>query len=562
MTFLADLTEKLRAVAGRAELDVAPGELLGALRGMDDDAVVALVEQAAAIGACADRLKVVGAAVITERSTAAGGGLARSRGFRTPVQLVQDITGGTRGDASRTVRVGTSLLDEEVDAGAPATPDAGPAKADEPDEARVIWHDELRDAMLSGSLTTAQHDAIRRGLGDPPEVTGGSEVWAIAARQLMDECARMTVEDLRKRACAMRDALDPAGAEERFAERFAKRSWRTWTDEHGQRHSHIVHDDEGGAWLDDLIGAALRPRRGGPRFMTDAERAEAEALSDDPRSNEQLTYDLMMSVIRAGSLASAADVYGARRPGVRMVAVKDLVGPRDLFGRLMATTYLEDGGEALPGSVLDATLCEVGHVEVTVSACGNPLDVGRSQRLFTPAQKLALAVRDGGCMWPGCSARASYCESHHIIPWSQGGTTDTDHGILLCRFHHLLLHNEGWRITRSPDKGDFILHSPTGTQTRLRSKSAVRWAWDPPPDTPGWRTPPTPDPPDAPFADVAEARQSLLSDAGVGPMQASGRPRGDDPHVREGSEDLQDDVEARRQVTAPKSVQLPVEAHR
>ncbi|GAA3912757.1 HNH endonuclease signature motif containing protein [Microbacterium invictum] len=509
MTFLAELIEKLQAVSGHAELDVAPGELLEALRGLDDDAVIELVHEAAEIGSCVERLKVVGAAVIAERSAAPHGGLSGRRGFRTPVQLVQDITGGTRHEASRTMRVGSSLLDdvpaegEEVRPGGEEVPPGGgvppggegpPVQLEEP---VFIWHAELREAMLAGTLSTAAHDAIRRGLGEPAAADRADEVWALAARQLMEEVRGIAVEELGSRARAVRDALDPIGAEERFAQRFANRSWRRWTDEHGVRHAHIVYDDEMGAWVDALMDAALRPRRGGPRFMTDAERAQAESLEGDPRTNDQLTYDLMVDVIRAGALASAEDVFGSRQPGVRMVVVKDIVGPRDPFGRLLATAHLEDGGDALPGSVLEAKLCDTGSREITVDSCGNPLDLGREKRLFTSSQRLAFAIRDGGCMWPGCERPPLFCEAHHCTPWAEGGATDVDAGILLCRFHHLLLHNGGWRITREgfdtgPELGPFILHSPTGEKIVLKSKSPLRWAWNPPPDRCGWRSPPVP----------------------------------------------------------------------
>ncbi len=480
MTFLAELTTRVATVSGRAALDVEPDALLGAVREMSDDEVVSLLTEASAIVACADRLKVVSAAVISERSAAPHGGLAGTRGHRSPVTLVQQITGGTQADASRTVRVGKSLLDIGEDSGISEEPDVPP---------RFVWHAELRAAMLSGRLTVAQHDAIRRGLGDPPEGDEAAEVWAIAAQQLSDEAAGLPVEDLAKRARSTRDALDPIAAEERFAKRFAARSWRQWTDADGGVHARIDFDDEMGAWVQAIRDAALRPRRGGPRFLTDEERAAAELLEHDPRTNEQLEYDLMMDVIRAGALASAADVFGARQPGVRLVAVQDAVGPRDAYGRLLAVGYTEDGGVAVPGSVLDRALCETASVIVTVDTCGNPLDVGREARLFNPPQKLTLAVRDGGCLWPGCDRPPSYCEAHHCDHWVEDhGRTDVDRGVLLCRFHHLLLHNQGWRITRD-GHGPFLLHplGGRGEPIVLRSKSPLRWAWDPPPDRVGWR---------------------------------------------------------------------------
>jgi hypothetical protein len=55
----------------------------------------------------------------------------------------------------------------------------------------------------------------------------------------------------------------------------------------------------------------------------------------------------------------------------------------------------------------------------------------------------------GGCAAPGCDRPPSWCEAHHIVFWARdGGKTDLDDGILLCRHHHLLFHNNGWEIRR------------------------------------------------------------------------------------------------------------------
>ena len=75
--------------------------------------------------------------------------------------------------------------------------------------------------------------------------------------------------------------------------------------------------------------------------------------------------------------------------------------------------------------------------------------------------EFALAIRDGGCLWPECDRPPSWTEAHHIDRWSDGGRTDLDRGVLLCRHHHLRLHNEGWTIhTRA---GRYWLHPPPGT---------------------------------------------------------------------------------------------------
>ena len=108
---------------------------------------------------------------------------------------------------------------------------------------------------------------------------------------------------------------------------------------------------------------------------------------------------------------------------------------------------------------------------------GHPLDVGREQRLFTPRQRIALAERDGGCRWTGCDRPPSWCEAHHIQHWARdGGRTDVADGILLCKHHHLLLHDHHWEIERrGADRDEYWLipppDHPDQSPRRLESKS-------------------------------------------------------------------------------------------
>ena len=573
MNILTDLQGRLDRLAAWSELDVDADALPSSAARLSDASVLEILAEVGAIANDADRLQAVLAGIAATRSSRdrGQGGLAAGQGFSTPEKLIQSITGGTRADAVRHVRVGTSLVEGAdaappgcgpgggvgfgvagdgvagdglpaagvggeggVDAGLPGSGPEGEfgggsgARTESPARV-VVWDEPLRRGLLDGRLTTAQHDAIRRGLGAPrveiaargadavPGADGergtgsGSmlfsptdpveeaareamvrEAWMLAAEALAAEASGMPVEELAKRARTMRDMLDPVGAEERYARRFDGRGFRMWTDADGQDRSTIAFDDEMGAFVRSMLAAGLRPRRGGPRFMTDEERAAAADLIDDPRTNDQLAYDLLMDIIRAGALAEAKSVFGSRQPGVRMVVVKD-AGPRDAFGRLLAVGHDMDGGCALPGSVIDRNACANGFIEVIVDPEGNPFDLGREARLYSAAQRLVLAVRDGGCVWPGCDRPPSYCEAHHCDHFAEGGNTDVDRGVLLCRFHHMKLHNTGWRITRD-GKGPFVLRPPAGEGAPivLVSKSAWSWAWDPPrpPDRADWRTPP------------------------------------------------------------------------
>jgi hypothetical protein len=80
-----------------------------------------------------------------------------------------------------------------------------------------------------------------------------------------------------------------------------------------------------------------------------------------------------------------------------------------------------------------------------------PLEVGRATRVVQPAQRAALAVRDGGCVFPGCDRPLAWCDAHHLWHWVDGGPTDLTNLALLCRAHHRAVHEGSWQLTRGPD---------------------------------------------------------------------------------------------------------------
>jgi hypothetical protein len=86
----------------------------------------------------------------------------------------------------------------------------------------------------------------------------------------------------------------------------------------------------------------------------------------------------------------------------------------------------------------DASLLVVQEDDVT-TGLGNVLDIGRKTRIIPPAMARALAIRDGGCQFPGCCENR-YTEGHHIKHWADGGETKLDNLVTLCRYHHRELH--------------------------------------------------------------------------------------------------------------------------
>ncbi|WP_277613519.1 collagen-like triple helix repeat-containing protein, partial [Cryobacterium fucosi] len=114
--------------------------------------------------------------------------------------------------------------------------------------------------------------------------------------------------------------------------------------------------------------------------------------------------------------------------------------------------YIEGSPAPISLTTIQRQLCDTGYVGLLFTNTGQPLDIGREQRLFTPAQRTAMGTRDGGCLWPDCDRPPSWTEAHHIKTWLlEHGHTDLADGICLCHPHHLLLHNMGWTITRHDD---------------------------------------------------------------------------------------------------------------
>ena len=126
---------------------------------------------------------------------------------------------------------------------------------------------------------------------------------------------------------------------------------------------------------------------------------------------------------------------------------------------------LEDG-TPLPIDVAQRLACDCSFEVMVTDSNGNPLKVGRKRRSVSPKSKRALKARDGStCAWPGCTRKR--CQTHHMKHWADGGTTDLDNLMLLCRFHHKFVHEHGYLVIPLPD-GRFEFRRPWGEPVMQR----------------------------------------------------------------------------------------------
>ncbi|TQK30998.1 uncharacterized protein DUF222 [Arthrobacter sp. SLBN-53] len=187
--------------------------------------------------------------------------------------------------------------------------------------------------------------------------------------------------------------------------------------------------------------------------------------SPDPRSIAARRAEALGQVLRTYLPQSGRPMSGGVLPHVTLIRP---VAPG------VSGEEVDRLGFGGPVSAATAELigCDATLTSVIVDHAGVPLDVGRAERLFTPAIRKALAVRDGGCAHPGCGRPVSWCDAHHIQPWSAGGITSVDNGVLLCRLHHSLIHHGGWQVYLGPDRHPWFIppHTPGGTEPEhLRS---------------------------------------------------------------------------------------------
>jgi len=173
---------------------------------------------------------------------------------------------------------------------------------------------------------------------------------------------------------------------------------------------------------------------------------------------------------------------------------------------LIVTVSLEDlrhdlglgetaAGDRLSAAEVRRLACTAHIVPAVLGAKSEVLDLGRSSRIFRPAQRKAMVVRDRKCREESCTIPATWCEAHHWgTPWSRGGRTDLADGVLLCPWHHHRAHDPTYDASRLPN-GDVRF------TRRTREGSAERWTSVPRTQHPreliwarGRRTPFAPDP--------------------------------------------------------------------
>jgi len=174
------------------------------------------------------------------------------------------------------------------------------------------------------------------------------------------------------------------------------------------------------------------------------------------RSPEQRTADAIAGLVTTATRSGTTPTSGGVLPQLNVVVPLEALDPDGT-----AVGELAHGG-VLSAGAIERLLCDANLRRLITRGDSEVLDVGRTRRQWSVAQRQALRVRDGGCRGPGCDRPVAWTHAHHLVPWSDNGPTAVDNGLLLCSFHHHQVHEGGWTVSLDTTTGHAEFTSPTG----------------------------------------------------------------------------------------------------
>ena len=400
--------------------------------------------------------------------------LAHAYGFGSSHAFLQQLTLTSRATITKRLRVAQqcrtrmSLLGEEL-----------------PGD-----FDHVGEAFFSGRISIDTAEAITRALGKLPS-TVPAELVDIAERNLVSHATGIELADgvwddsdgnthagasgvpthtadIEQLARGWVAALDQDGTlprEETLARRFVRlgRERQGLVPVHGSLLPEVAamfermcdavlnprisqHDDDGieannhERRANDTEGAHPRERVSRVRFVPADDTSDLRP--QDSRTADQKRHDALATIF--GVAMKHEDMP---RHNGEALTLTIQVTEGDLMKR-GATAWIPSNGGLTPvdsGAARHAG-CVGSVLRVTQDVTGRIVDLETTARIFNAHQRRAIMLRDGGCIMPGCTQSATWCEVHHVTEWRHAGTTHTDNGVLLCWFHHRHLETHGWDV--------------------------------------------------------------------------------------------------------------------
>ncbi|WP_324013424.1 HNH endonuclease signature motif containing protein [Microbacterium sp. JZ37] len=468
--------------------------LAESVRGVTDADLIALAGEVEHLGRTLDALRTRVAGEIDARSRRGDDDpLAGRYGCRTGLELLERLTGASNRELRGRVRLdeatrtrttltgqdldprcvhvaaglASGLLGAEAAAGIVKAVDTARRGGGHPD--RVELMERHLVALATGTITpdTDPDPDTDTDTDTGPDTDTGMEAGvgdadAMAGRDPLEELAPVPPLSVNVHAQAWIDVLTADGTEPDPDRPERERTLTLTPLPSGAFRVNGTLVPEAGALLQNLLSAHTNPARNvtftetrdtgsgevDPSDDPGADGAEFGPVMPDTRSPGQKRHDAFFAMIQAASRAAETPALGGAAPTVMIHITADDLTTTDTdtgAGR-RGIAHLDGVDAPVPATVARRIGCTGDILRALFTPEGRILELRSIQRCFTPTQRKAIVARDGGCIIPGCTIPAAWCEIHHVQDHAQGGPTETDNGVLLCWWHHHHLDTSGWNI--------------------------------------------------------------------------------------------------------------------
>jgi len=427
--------------------------------GLSHDDLLEAHDAVARLGRLAGTLQARFAGEIARRSTPdlPGGGLARRQGFGNASAMVSHVTGGTTAGAMRAIEAGLALIPDPALMPGPAVAGnaglmPGPSQPSplQPIPLPGPRYPAVARAALAGDLSVDAAGLITAGLETLAERVPADRLHELE-RRLVDKAIHLAAHEVRRLVATAVARADLRGHEEREWRQRAER-YLAWKEDHTGMVTFTGR-------LDAVTAAPIRTVI--EQIVTHGFRArrDQDPTSADQRTVGQMRADALFEVCRHALGCQETAKSGIRTTIVVRINKRDLDAGQGL-GRIDGVDQPVSVGQ------LRRLAGDAGIVPEVLGEEGEVLDLGRTVRMFSRAQRLALLERDGGCA--KCHAPPEHCEAHHIRWWERGGRSDLSNGVMLCTRCHHDIHRQGWEIEVERGRVSFIPPPTIDPQRRAR----------------------------------------------------------------------------------------------
>jgi hypothetical protein len=305
---------------------------------------------------------------------------------------------------------------------------------------------QVKAALISGEIgyqSTSQLARLREKLGDKQDLFNEEEMLGFARQ--------FSVRELRELCDRAWHVVDPDGFFNEAEENYTRRRL------HISQMADGMHRVDG--LLDPVTAAAVKTlidplsKRKGP---------------EDERTPAQRRHDALGEGINHALDQGTLPRRNGVRPHVNVTTT--LEGLKNELGAPPADLEL-----SLPISTrtLERLTCDC-TISRVLLADSMVIDVGRATRTVSAPMRRALRTRDKGCRFPGCDRQVDWTNPHHIDHWSRGGPGDRENLVLVCYYHHRLVHEGGWQVIKSGRQFRFL--PPDRVFMRRARGPGMRWA--------------------------------------------------------------------------------------